>query len=132
MCGTWIVNMRQYHYQYHNARYCAKERGIDWQFTYDTWIEWWGDDIVNRGPYKGQLVMARNGDIGPYHPDNVHKKTASENCREGQLGKPKSAEHIAKVKATKSTRTYIVSAETRAKKSASMKATLAKKRMETV
>jgi len=40
--------------------------------------------------------MARNGDQGPYHPDNVRKKTASENCSEGQLGKPKSPEQIAK------------------------------------
>ena len=92
---------KPYRGHYHNARSCAKERGIDWQFTYDTWIEWWGDDIVNRGPHKGQLVMARNGDIGPYHPDNVHKKTAAENCREGQLGKPKSAEHTAKIWATR-------------------------------
>jgi hypothetical protein len=44
--------------------------------------------------------MARNGDKGPYHPDNVHKKTASENCREGQVGKPKSEEQKEKWRIT--------------------------------
>jgi len=87
---------RKYQGAYDNAKWCAKERGIDWQFTYETWEAWWGEDIINRGPKKGQLVMARNGDQGPYHPDNVRKKTASENCSEGQLGKPKSPEQIAK------------------------------------
>ena len=92
---------RLYQGHYDNANQCAKIRNIDWQFTYDEWVAWWGDDIHRRGPYKHQLVMARNGDQGPYHPDNVHKKTASENCREGQIGKPKSAEQIAKYKATR-------------------------------
>jgi len=125
--------MRPYHYQYHNARYCAKERNIDWQFTYDTWVEWWGDDIVNRGPYKGQLVMARNGDVGPYHPGNVHKKTASENCREGQLGKSKSSQAILKqVETKRKNGSYFQSEELRARKSASMKATLAAKKLEAV
>jgi hypothetical protein len=73
---------KQYYVQYANARRCAKERNIEWQFTYDTWIEWWGTDIANRGCRKGQLVMARNGDIGPYHPDNVRKTTCNDNYKE--------------------------------------------------
>jgi hypothetical protein len=74
---------RKYQTQYDNAKYHAIHiRNIDWQFTYDTWVEWWGEDITKRGPYKGQLVMARNGDIGPYHPDNVHKVTSTENHKE--------------------------------------------------
>ena len=74
---------KQYYNQYYNAYQCAKQRGIDWQFTYDTWINWWGNDIVNRGPYSGQLVMARTRDQGPYHPDNVRKATCNENLSEG-------------------------------------------------
>ena len=74
--------------------------------------------------------MARNGDAGPYHKDNVRKATCSENCSEANKNKAKSPEHVQKVMATKAARTYIVSEETRAKKSASMKATLAKKRLE--
>ena len=89
---------RQYQVQYQNAKNCALERNIDWQFTYESWIEWWGNDIVNRGPYKGQLVMARNEDSGPYHPDNVYKSITSDNCSLGSLGKPKKPESIAKLK----------------------------------
>jgi len=74
---------KQYYNQYYNAYQCAKQRGIDWQFTYDTWIEWWGNDIVNRGPYSGQLVMSRHRDQGPYHPNNVRKATCNENLSEG-------------------------------------------------
>ena len=60
----------------------SKERGIDFLFDFDTWVEWWGDDFDNRGCKEGQLVMAREGDEGPYHPDNVRKATCSDNIRE--------------------------------------------------
>jgi hypothetical protein len=89
---------RLYQGQYDNAKQCAKQRGIDWQFTYATWTAWWSEDITKRGPYKGQLVMARHNDVGPYHPNNVRKATCQENGREGQLGKPKSIEQIEKYK----------------------------------
>ena len=74
--------------KYNIQKHHAGKRGIDWQFTYEEWLAWWGDDIVNRGRNKGQLVMARNGDTGPYHPDNCVKKTCSENASEACLGKP--------------------------------------------
>jgi hypothetical protein len=78
---------RKYQMQYDNAKYHARHvRGIEWQFTYDTWVSWWGEDITNRGPFRGQLVMARHNDTGPYHPNNVSKKTCSENCSEGNKG----------------------------------------------
>jgi hypothetical protein len=88
---------RKYQTQYDNAKQCAKQRNIEWQFTYDTWIEWWGDDIVNRGCKSGQLVMARNGDIGPYHPTNVSKKTCNENISEGNKGRIHSKDHTTKI-----------------------------------
>ena len=75
--------------KYHSARSCALERNIEWHFTFDTWIEWWGEDIFKRGSKRGQLVMARYGDVGPYHPDNVRKATKLENDREAHLGKKK-------------------------------------------
>ena len=71
-------------------------RNIDWHFTYESWLEWWGDDIVNRGNKSGQLVMARKGDIGPYHPDNVVKITCNENhsqSHQNGLGWIKGSKH---------------------------------------
>lgn len=88
--------MRPYENNYWNAYKCAKQRNIDWNFTYQSWIDWWGDDIANRGCRSGQLVMARNGDIGPYHPDNVSKKTCNENISEGNKGRVQSKDHVAK------------------------------------
>jgi hypothetical protein len=72
---------RKYYRPFSDQMYGAKKRGIEWQFDYETWVKWWGNDIDKRGPYKDQLVMARYGDTGPYHPDNVFKCTASENCK---------------------------------------------------
>lgn len=51
----------------------AKARGIDWQFTFETWLSWWGADIGNRGVRAWNLQMQRIADAGPYHPDNVRK-----------------------------------------------------------
>ena len=74
--------------KYDTQRRSAIARGIEWHFTYDTWVAWWGDDIDRRGRLTGQLVMARNNDSGPYHPDNVSKKTCNENSSEGSKGIP--------------------------------------------
>ena len=67
---------------YRSQRDSAIKRGIDFQFTFEEWNSWWGDDIVNRGRKAGQLVMARIGDQGPYHPANVVKKACGDNVRE--------------------------------------------------
>ena len=68
--------------KYGNAMRSAQQRGIEWQFTFESWMEWWGDDFILRGPKADDLCMARNGDQGPYHPSNVQKKTNAENVRE--------------------------------------------------
>ena len=67
----------------------AKERGIDFEFDFDEWVEWWGDDFDRRGCEVGQLVMARYNDEGAYEPDNVVKVTCSENSGDSNrsLGK---------------------------------------------
>ena len=67
-------------------------RGIDWQFTFETWLAWWGEDIVNRGRGKGKLVQARIGDTGPYSPDNCVKLTMEQNIIDGNLGRKHSEE----------------------------------------
>lgn len=70
--------------KYHKQQNHAKKRGIDWQFTFNTWLDWWGDDIEKRGRKAGQLVMARYNDEGPYHPDNCRKLTTEENTLEAR------------------------------------------------
>jgi hypothetical protein len=82
--------MKNYKRIYTEQKRRAGTRGIEWQFSFETWLDWWGPDIELRGRKKGQLVMARTGDIGPYSPDNVRKATAEGNIIEGHLGKNQS------------------------------------------
>ena len=28
---------------------CAIERNIEWQLTFDEWLNWWGDDLESSG-----------------------------------------------------------------------------------
>jgi hypothetical protein len=90
--------------KYYTQRTGARNRGIEWHFTYESWLEWWGTDIVNRGNRSGQLVMARMGDTGPYHPNNVQKITVNQNhsdAHKNGLGfKKHTAESKAKISAS--------------------------------
>jgi len=83
--------------RYNAQRKSAAKRDIDWGFTFETWVGWWkeqlGPDWLKlRGRQKGQFVMARKGDKGPYHPENVECKTCEENITEqgvnGTAGDP--------------------------------------------
>ena len=78
--------MSKYRYslreKYMTQRLNASRRNIDWQFTYEEWLDWWGDDIINRGRGKHKLCMARIGDTGPYNPDNVYKTTLENNVKD--------------------------------------------------
>ena len=80
------VQMRQWNLDnpkrkaYQSQKACAKHRGIEWLFTYEEWIGWWGDDWSRRGKGANDLCMARIGDTGPYSIDNVVKATNAENA----------------------------------------------------
>lgn len=73
----------------HRAKYVmqrnmARHRGVPWEFTFESWKDWWGEDIDRRGNGKEDLCMARIGDEGPYHPVNVKKLTMEENRQEAK------------------------------------------------
>lgn len=85
--------LKRFRQLYNYQRSGAHRRHILWQFTFEQWLEWWGDDIWQRGGGNDMdsLVMCRRGDTGPYHPDNVYKATRRENLDEQaalQLGQP--------------------------------------------
>jgi hypothetical protein len=73
--------------QYWAQKQNARRRGIPFEFTYQEWIDWWGNDIIFRGKGKDKLVMARNNDCGAYHPDNVTKMLNQNNVSDGNRGK---------------------------------------------
>jgi len=65
----------------------AKMRGIEFDFTYQEWCDWWLLQLgtnwpKRRGCKKDQYVMARYYDDGPYAAHNVKCITASQNIIE--------------------------------------------------
>ena len=73
---------------YRDQKGAANKRGIDWEFTYEEWVDWWGDDFEKRGVGSNKLVMARFNDSGPYNPNNVKKITFGDNSRERNMLNP--------------------------------------------
>jgi hypothetical protein len=73
--AAWPRERRAYSQQRNRAR----ERGIEWLFNYETWRAIWGAKFSLRGRLPYQLCMARNGDTGPYAPNNVILTTNREN-----------------------------------------------------
>ena len=73
--------------KYRQQKQNARRRGISFEFTYQEWLDWWGEDIVLRGKGKDKLVMARNNDCGAYSPDNVKKMLNQDNVSDGNKGK---------------------------------------------
>ena len=66
---------------YSNQRGSAQRRGIEWRFTFESWMEWWGEDIHRRGVGSSKLCMQRVADSGPYATWNVRKAEAVWNSR---------------------------------------------------
>ena len=72
--------------RYTTQRKSARERGIGWEFTFETWWAVWdaSGKWSQRGRLLGEYVMARHGDVGPYSPSNVSIVTNTENVREAR------------------------------------------------
>tara|TARA_R100000365_G_C2748380_1_gene79763 strand:+ start:766 stop:1197 length:432 start_codon:yes stop_codon:yes gene_type:complete len=63
----------------------AKQRGIEWKFTFEAWLRMWEQSgvIHLRGKGTGKYVMARRGDVGPYSPENCFICPFEQNIRDG-------------------------------------------------
>jgi hypothetical protein len=68
----------------------AKSRSINFTLTFEEWWDIWQQSgkWEERGKKKGQYVMSRKGDTGPYAIGNVFIQTCNQNCREANKGKP--------------------------------------------
>ena len=62
----------------------AKQRNIDWYFTFEEWCEVWNQSGKwhQRGVGRNTYVMARIGDVGPYSTENVKIILNADNIRE--------------------------------------------------
>ena len=67
--------------KFNNQRKQARNRGIEFLFSFEEWMKIWIESGFwhERGCHKGQYVMARNGDKGPYAPWNIEIITSEEN-----------------------------------------------------
>lgn len=82
---------------YHRQKRAAALRGIEWRFTFETWLKWWGEDLDRRGVRRGQLCMQRFADTGPYSPENTKKGTPQDNANTRKaMYEPKRWARIAK------------------------------------
>lgn len=60
---------------YWGQRHTCKQRGIEFNMTFDEWAGWWGDDFALRGCKENDLCMCRYSDEGPYEIGNIYKDT---------------------------------------------------------
>jgi hypothetical protein len=87
-------------YQQQKSR--ASDRGILFLLTFEEWLSIWekSGHLHERGVGKGQYVMARLGDKGPYATGNVKIITTGDNAREvaqtKELRRKKGAQAIGK------------------------------------
>jgi hypothetical protein len=72
-----------------NQKQKAKQRGIEFDFPFESWLQFWLDSghWHERGISRDGYVMSRKGDTGPYRIDNVEIKKNIENLSEGNKGK---------------------------------------------
>ena len=65
----------------------AKHRGIEFTLTFDEWWDIWQQSgkYEQRGFRKGQYVMSRYNDTGPYAVGNVFIQSCEDNHRQVQL-----------------------------------------------
>lgn len=62
-------------------RASAKYRGVEFLMTFEEWRDWWlaTGRIDERGKLRGQWVMGRTGDAGPYQLGNIECMRAEDN-----------------------------------------------------
>ena len=89
MSPTKKTDYKERHkYACHKSK--AKARGIEFNLTYEEWWSIWqkSGQWENRGCKRGQYVMSRYNDVGPYAVGNVFIQLQEENRREAMVGKP--------------------------------------------
>ena len=97
-----IDHKERHKYACHKSK--AKDRGIEFNLTYEEWWDIWqkSGKWEQRGAGMNQYVMSRYNDKGAYIVGNVFIQLASENKREGNLGReiPRSITHQKKLTAS--------------------------------
>ena len=93
-------------YAYTNHKSHAKRRKVPFLLTFEEWWSLWdaSGKFTERGHKKGQYVMARFRDEGPYAIGNVRICTVEENHAEAWKLKPDRHRHRRKSASSKTSR----------------------------
>ncbi len=80
--------------RYQQQKWRAKDRGIGWQFSFESWWDMWtkSGHWSDRGTAQNCYVMSRKGDIGPYSPENVFIQPMTDNVSQ----RPQNKAHFPK------------------------------------
>lgn len=80
-------------YQEHKGR--ARRCNIAFLLSFEEWFKIWKESghLHERGSRRGQYVMARFNDIGPYAIGNIKIITTEKNVSEANLGKEFTPSH---------------------------------------
>ncbi|WP_167427970.1 NUMOD3 domain-containing DNA-binding protein [Achromobacter mucicolens] len=65
---------------------------IEFRLTFEEWLSIWlaSGKLLQRGIGQGQYCISRKDDLGHYEVANVFIQLATQNSREGKLGRPSS------------------------------------------
>ncbi len=79
------IDFAKWKYQKHQAQ--SKFRGIDFNFTFEEWMNWWASHGVDKTidikwPPKTRPCMSRYNDSGPYEINNVYFSTHNQNVKD--------------------------------------------------
>ena len=66
-------------YAWLGQRNTSKQRGVEFNLTFEEFVEFWGADFHLRGRKRHELVMGRYGDTGAYEMGNIYKTTQVDN-----------------------------------------------------
>lgn len=83
------INVKKLRGYYHGQKNNAKVHGIGFNLTFDQWLAWWhkSGKLSLRGNKKGNYVMGRINDTGPYELGNIKCITVTENQHDAWLGR---------------------------------------------
>jgi Helix-turn-helix domain of resolvase len=70
---------------YNRQKFHANRRNIPFLVSFEEWLNWWGEDIHQRGRGMGKLQMCRNKDCGPYSLENIFKSSHEQNMRDKKI-----------------------------------------------
>lgn len=92
------MNLDQALSKYKQHRNNANKRKIPFEISFEDWCDIWltSGHWDNRGKKRGQYVMCRTNDEGPYSKNNVYIDKTENNISLGSKGRIVTPEHLEK------------------------------------